>query len=1013
MSNVDISSLKSASKWSAGVVTFRTDLTSWSYDSTSRPDITVNPAANPLETNDATRLSSAMQLWENVVKIDFQTTTAAAPNVVFRETDTLTIDGDPAFAYVLNQSVVNSYLQHIDVIIDSDQFSQPAGSEEFHTLVHELGHVLGLEDIKAGGVLSNREHTVMASVDSNIPFGPMIYDIQALHEMYPSLINRDYNNTSTIYDSSIITGQTKLWTLWDGGGLNDRIDMATQTTAVLLDLRGGADDDGAARFSQVGNERFAIAFDAANASGVVDIERGYGGSAGDTIIGGYVANDIRGNGGADSLYGQEGNDTLLGGAGNDTIRSVLPDGENTVVSGNDSVDGGTNDDLILAAEGNDTLLGGAGIDNISGADGNDSINGGTEGDQIYGDSGSDTLLGDAGNDFIIGDMGNDSIDGGAGNDELYGDDGIDTILGGADNDTIYGHQDGQFESLFGGEGDDLIIAGLGDTVFGGGGNDTIIIHGDETAELYETEYTYVEYSTGTDKVVVEAGSGAVISEGNSIENADNDELWLGNQNISALIVGWFPSVSPVGQGYYAGYGEIDDEGTISFSISDYEGGTGTLIGNAQFDWVISDDDYNAPPNQIQAYQPYVVPGFKTGGAGADTLGGSSGNDNLSGMAGDDSLNGGAGNDHLTGGKGADTLNGSTGDDVLDSDATNDTVGGADLLYGGDGNDRITSGAGNDNINAGEGHDVARADAGNDTLRGYGGDDSLDGGDGDDRFYGGLNNDLLRGNAGLDTISGEEGDDLLKGELGNDSLFGDAGNDTAYGGDGNDKAYGSLGLDRLYGGAGNDSLFGEEDADKLGGDAGLDSLDGGLGNDTILGGDDADTLLGADGDDQLLGDAGNDTITGGNGNDLIYGGIGNDTVDGQANNDVIYGGDGNDSLTGNTGDDTILGGVGQDTIISGTGLDVIMFQSILDSYDSGTTLVLDRINDFTDGSDKLDVSALGYTGIQAGGGSGTTLGFVYSSTSNRTYVTAADTDFKFYLVGNITLDAGDFIFDPLG
>lgn len=134
-------------------------------------------------------------------------------------------------------------------------------------------------------------------------------------------------------------------------------------------------------------------------------------------------------------------------------------------------------------------------------------------------------------------------------------------------------------------------------------------------------------------------------------------------------------------------------------------------------------------------------------------------------------------------------------------------------------------------------------------------------------------------------------------------------------------------------ADNDNILGTDADDPLFGDTGHDRIWGGLGNDTIDGGDDRDRLYGEDGDD---------LIDGGTGRDRLYGGTGNDTLNGGDDRDRLYGGDGNDILNGGTDRDWMYGGAGIDTFVFAPG--------------DGR----DRIWDFTDGEDLIDLTAYATT-----------------------------------------------------
>ena len=107
-----------------------------------------------------------------------------------------------------------------------------------------------------------------------------------------------------------------------------------------------------------------------------------------------------------------------------------------------------------------------------GTSGADTLQGGTGNDNVYGEGGNDALLGGDGNDYIYGGAGNDRIWGQGGNDALDGGAGSDLIYGLAGNDTIAGGADRDI--VLAGDGDDAIRGDAGDDgVWAEGGADTV------------------------------------------------------------------------------------------------------------------------------------------------------------------------------------------------------------------------------------------------------------------------------------------------------------------------------------------------------------------------------------------------------------------------------------------------------------------------------------------------------------------------------------------------------------
>ena len=146
---------------------------------------------------------------------------------------------------------------------------------------------------------------------------------------------------------------------------------------------------------------------------------------------------------------------------------------------------------------------------------------------------------------------------------------------------------------------------------------------------------------------------------------------------------------------------------------------------------------------------------------------------------------------------------------------------------------------------------------------------------------------------------------------------------------------------------------------------------------------------------LRGSARADTLTGSRADELISGGAGSDRIDGGAGNDVIVGGAGADKLAG------------------GSGSDLFRFTQVTDSYRTATSSFSDRISDFNDATDRLDLTALGLLGL--GNGHNGTLKATYNASTDTTYLASLDADsqgnrFQLALSGNHlnTLSADNFL-----
>ncbi len=277
---------------------------------------------------------------------------------------------------------------------------------------------------------------------------------------------------------------------------------------------------------------------------------------------------------------------------------------------------------------------------------------------------------------------------------------------------------------------------------------------------------------------------------------------------------------------------------------------------------------------------------------------------------------------LDGGAGNDTIYGAGGNDVLVYS------GGFDRWYGGDDADVGSFATFGYAVNV----NLARAA---NTAFHRGGADVVSGTTVNiavlvevEHLIGTLYADLLAGDGADNMLWGNGGADRLYGQAGHDSIYAGNAGDLIFGGDGNDSIVAGIteadladtidagaGDDTVLGGAGHDSVLGQAGFDALAGEAGNDSMDGGAGNDTLYGGRGDDSLLGGLDQDILYGGDDNDTLRAGAGGDAVYSGSGDDLIYGDDDSDFLYGGDGSD---------TMLGGVGGDWMEGGDGFDIASY-----------------------------------------------------------------------------------------
>ena len=357
--------------------------------------------------------------------------------------------------------------------------------------------------------------------------------------------------------------------------------------------------------------------------------------------------------------------------------------------GDDVINATSEDDVINAAAGDDVIDGGAGDDIIAGGEG------------------ADTLIGGDGNDQITIDAADVAFFGGAGRDQL--------IFDGTENFEVSLNQ-GSFESIISGSGDDRI--------FGSDSSDNIDLgDGDDFTQAGDGDDVIVG-GAGADVLIGEAGDDTIIAD-------EEDFFFGGGEDRDTLI---FKSDANLEYALAQGGFEILISGGSNDRIFGTDGNDDIRLGDGD-DFVQAGDGND----------------FLAGGDGADVLLGDDGNDTILVDAQDTFFAGGEGNDTLI----------FTGDDDFEYALAQ---GGFESITTNGGNDRIFGSANNDTINLGAGDDFTQAGDGNDRIQGFSGNDVLSGEGGRDVIFAGQ---------GDDVAGGGDGEDSVRGDQGNDTLFGDA------------------------------------------------------------------------------------------------------------------------------------------------------------------------------------------------------------------------------------------------
>jgi len=313
---------------------------------------------NSTQQND---VRDALELWSNIANITFSEVSEPGTQGEIRVTYSSIVSGGtagwayepPSSSFVFDESG--------DVWLNPALDDLSSGTQGFSTLIHELGHALGLKhpftaETKNSAILSTAEdstqYTVMSytdydgvgsvytrigntntfSVTAVQPTTPMLYDILAMQFLYGA--NTSYNTGNDTYTFSNSVAELK--TIWDAGG-TDTFDLSNQTFNMDINLNAGEFSSLGIRQTDVSGttstaiKNVAIAYD-------VTIENAIGGSGNDTMTGNSAANSFTGGAGNDTISGGDGNDTAIF-SGNKSDYLIQTSGSNIQVSASTGSDG--------------------------------------------------------------------------------------------------------------------------------------------------------------------------------------------------------------------------------------------------------------------------------------------------------------------------------------------------------------------------------------------------------------------------------------------------------------------------------------------------------------------------------------------------------------------------------------------------------------------------------------------------------------------------------------------------
>jgi Ca2+-binding RTX toxin-like protein len=538
--------------------------------------------------------------------------------------------------------------------------------------------------------------------------------------------------------------------------------------------------------------------------------------------------------------------------------------------------------------------------------------------------------------------------GSGGNDVLHGDNSLNYLYGYGGDDTIYGY--GGSDWIDGGTGADTMIGGLGDEVYIIDNAGDVIV--EQAGEGYDHARIYLTYYELTGSVDFGWAylTQATTLIGSSILNVLTGNVgddWLEGRGGDDILDGGAGADTMIGGQGKDSY-NVDNVGDV---IIEYAGGGIDKVYTALATYVL----------------PANVENLESWATGAVTLTGNALGNRFSVSEGISlTLDGGGGHDIVdyTRERGwllVDLLTGEKG-----GAAANDILISIEQVIGGQGNDVLRGTNAADTIEGGWGNDVMVGRGGNDIyLVDTNGDvvveeenegtDEIRIMDWIDEYALPANVERMKnmvpyafigwGNELNNELSGNIDQDWLYGYGGHDTLSGGGGDDFLYGGDGHDTLSGGTGADTMEGGDGYDVYLVDNAGDivtELPGE-GIDMVYVSLSAYTLP--DEVENLY-FNGQGAFAG-------TGNGLDNVINGSSGADILDGGGGNDELRGGSGADILLGGDGNDLLVGGSGADVLVGGAGADIFLFSG----YVTGLGVGADRITDFTQGEDLIDLSPI--------------------------------------------------------